>query len=65
MYEDEVCPRLHTLVTPWIVEIEHKALIQVRQLFFYFLDEALVICLPRAFHQFVPSVYADGCAVCF
>ena len=42
MYEDEVCPRLHTLVTPWIVEIEHKALIQVRQLFFYFLDEALV-----------------------
>ena len=50
MYEDEVCPCLHTLITPRIVEIEHKAMIQVRQLFFDFLDEALIISLPRAFH---------------
>ena len=30
MYKDKVCPCLLTLVTPWIVEIEHEVIIQVR-----------------------------------
>lgn len=64
MYKDKVCPCLLTLVTPWIVEIEHEAIIQVRQLFFDSLDKTLVISFSRAFHQFVPPVDADGCAVC-
>lgn len=64
MYEDEVCPCLPALVAPRIVEIEREAMIQVRQLLFDFPDKALVIGFPRALHQFIPPVDADGCAVC-